>query len=256
MELLSPAFMMAALAAAIIGVAKGGFGGVGTTVTVPAMSLVMSPELALGVLLPVLMVADVISVASLWRECDWRAVVATLPGAVLGVIAGVWLLAVVDPAPIKIVIGVLSIVFAVYSLWRAMLGLLDSASVLGSDRLAPGFGFACGVTSTLAHAGGPPIHMYLLARGYSPLVFVATANVFMSLVNWMKVGPFLLIGTVTADTLRVSLKLLPVVAVFAVIGIWLAARISRGTFALMINVLMFAVGLQLLYMGVTEWIAA
>jgi len=57
-------------AAAIIGIAKGGFGGVGTVMAVPVMSPGPPPAAASGVLLPILMLADVVSVFSHRHDAD------------------------------------------------------------------------------------------------------------------------------------------------------------------------------------------
>lgn len=253
MELLTPAFLAAAVAAVVIGIAKGGFGGVGAFVSVAIMSLVTSPAVTLGVLLPVLMLADVISVSSLWKEFDRRAVWQAFPGAVIGVAVGTWLLASIDSASIKVVIGVISIVFAVHSLILVRLGRGGASGALGAPRLAPVFGLVSGATSALAHSGGPPIHMHYLARGFSPVVFVATSNVFMSLVNLLKLGPYLSIGMVNGSSLVYSLKLVPFVIAAAFAGIWMARRISRQRFALIVNVLMLVVGMKLLYDGMIGW---
>lgn len=252
MDLISPVFLSGVAAATIIGIGKGGFGGVGTVVAVPIMSLFMPPHFALGVLLPVLMLADLISVTCLWRHLDREAIVQALPGAIVGVIVGMWLLTSIDGAPAMVVIGCLSILFAAYSLMRALAGTLHSAGPLGSRRVAPWFGLACGVTSTLAHAGGPPIHIHLLGRGYTPIVFAATATVFMAVVNIVKLGPFLWVGTIDRETLLFSLKLVPIGAVAALVGVWVAHRISRNVFSLIVNILMFCVGVQLVYVGITD----
>lgn len=249
MEILTPVFLTAVIAAAVIGVSKGGFGGVGTVIAVPIMSLASSPATALGVLLPVLMLADLISVTSHWKSFDKRAVWQAVPGALVGVAAGTWLLASIDGAPIKVTIGVLSIAFALHSLWRTRGGQSSAAGPLGAPHLAPWFGLACGITSTLAHSGGPPIHMHYLARGFSPVAFVATSGVFMALVNLLKLGPYVWIGTVNLESLAFSLKLVPFVAAAAFGGVWMARRISRKGFSVVINLLMLVVGAKLLLDG-------
>lgn len=232
----------------IIGVAKGGFGGVGTVIAVPVMALTSPPAETLGVLLPVLMLADVIAVSSHRRSFDASMIRHALPGAVVGVIAGGFLLAVIDGAPIRIAIGLLSIVFAL----NAMRGSHAVAPSAWADnpRFAPVVGVAAGLTSTLAHAGGPPIHMHLLARGLSPVVFVATASVFMASLNLMKVVPYLLLGNVDGGTLSFSLALLPVVGAAAFFGVWLSRRIERRTFSRVMNGSMLVIGLKLVHDGV------
>lgn len=252
MDLSPPAFLAAAVAATIVGFAKGGFGGVGVVVAVPIMSLAMSPAEALGVLLPVLMLGDVIAVSGHRAAVDRAAIVAAVPGAALGVALGALLLALVDGAPITALIGLVAILFALHSLRGVGVagGIAGGATRLGDPRLAPFAGLVSGITSTLAHAGGPPIHIHLLARGYAPVVFVATASVFMAVVNLMKVLPYVLLGNFDLSTLAVSATLVPFAATAAFAGVRLARRIERRLFARAVNTLMLLVGAKLLADGV------
>lgn len=241
------AFLVAAVAAAIVGIAKGGFGGIGIVAAVPIMTLAMPPAEALGVLLPVLMLGDVIAVSSHRASVDRAAIVAAVPGAALGVALGALLLAVVDAAPITALIGLIAIVFALHSLRGG--ASAGGPTRLGDPRLAPLAGLLSGITSTLAHAGGPPIHIHLLSRGYAPLVFVATASVFMATVNLLKVLPYMLLGNIDASTLVFSAMLVPFAATAGWAGVRLARRIERRAFARAVNALMLLVGSKLLYDG-------
>ena len=240
--------MLAGGAAALaLGVAKGGFGGVGTIVAVPLTSLATSPERALGILLPLLLLADAISVWSHRASFDRAAVRQCVPGAALGVAAGGLLLAIVNGAWITVLIGALSVGFAIQSLAGA--GRPDGPSAIGSPRLAAPFGIASGLTSTLAHAGGPPIHIHFLSRGYAPVTFVATSAVFMACVNLMKLVPYAWVGSIELATLEVSALLVPAAALGSFAGVALARRLSRRAFSLIVNALMLGIGARLLWVG-------
>lgn len=243
----APLLLAGAVAALALGVAKGGFGGIGTIVAVPLVSLATSPERALGILLPLLLLADAISVASHRRSFDRHAVIQCLPGAALGVALGGLLLAVVNGAWITVLIGALSVGFALQSLAGA--GRPDGASAAGHPRLAVPFGIVSGLTSTLAHAGGPPIHIHFLSRGYAPVTFVATSAVFMAGVNLMKLVPYSWVGSFDAATLAVSALLVPAAAIGSFAGVALARRISRGAFSRTVNVAMLLIGARLLWTG-------
>ena len=214
---------------------------------VPLVSLAAAPERALAILLPLLLLADAISVAGHRRAFDRRAVLQCVPGAALGVAAGGLLLAVVNGAWITLLIGALSVAFALQSLAGA--GRPDAPNAAGDPRLALPFGIASGLTSTLAHAGGPPIHVHLLSRGYAPVTFVATSAVFMASVNLMKLVPYVWVGSFDASSLGVSALLLPAAAVGTFAGVALARRISRHAFSLAVNVAMLGIGARLLWSG-------
>src|SRR3546814_15591040 len=56
------------------------------------------------------------------------------------------------------------------------------------------FGFATGLTSQIAHAGGPPFQMWVTPRRLPHLVFIGTSSVLFALINWMKVPAYLALG--------------------------------------------------------------
>ncbi len=230
-----------ALAVAMLGLSKGGFGGAGTPVALPIMSLGLPPELALGAMLPILMTMDVISVSAHRKDLHGPTIKFALLGAVPGVVAGAFLVAFVSSAVIGGIVGVLAILFAVQSLAKLQLNTERLPDWAGGV-----FGGLAGLTSTLAHAGGPPIHAYLLSRSFEPKVFVATAVTFLACVNLLKVGPYLAIGALNAEALKIALFTSPLVVAATLVGVRVARLIPKSTFMLVVNVTLLAVGTKLI----------
>ena len=110
--------------------------------------------------LMILMAGDVLALWTLRGRWDRAVVLAMVPGAVLGVAAASLFLGGVDDRVVEVVLAVLSLVFVVYRLVEPR--LLADPPVPGR-RGALVAGLASGVTSTVAHAGGPPVAAYLLA---------------------------------------------------------------------------------------------
>lgn len=230
------------LAVAMLGVSKAGFGGVGTALALPLMSLGLPPEVALGVLLPLLLATDVVSIASHRKNMDLPAIAYALPGGIVGVGMGAFVIDFASPDMIAGAIGVLAIFFAI-------VGFLDrNPDVSGwPGWVGSLFGWLSGFTSTLAHAGGPPIHIYYLAKGYSPQVFVATSAGFMAGINLLKLGPYLFIGTLDWAAMKWALALAPVAVIAAYGGVYMARNVSKSAFKLAVNVLMVLAGVKLLF---------
>jgi uncharacterized membrane protein YfcA len=223
-------------AAFLIGLSKGGLGGgLGPFITV-LVAVVTGPSQAIGVLLPVLMTADVAAVWVHRRDWDRNLVRRLLPGAVIGIAATSLLLGNVDDRVVEWGLIVLSVAFAAYRLIEPRLRRMQL-------RVGPGLalvaGAASGFTSTIAHSGTPPIAVYLLAARTPPVTYVATTAVFFFVVNWLKVPGYLAAGLLDASVLRLApLALLLVPGVL--VGRWLVDRVEQQVFErIVIGLLLF-----------------
>src|SRR5512134_2753612 len=97
----------------MIGLAKGGFGGLGALLT-PLLALVLPVALAVGVLLPMLMVGDVFAVYMYWKEWDLDLVKRMLPAGIVGALAGTFLLSSIPPDGLRIALGVFVLIVVAY----------------------------------------------------------------------------------------------------------------------------------------------
>jgi len=229
------------LAVLILGIAKGGFGGVGAPVALPVMSLGLPVETAIGVLLPVLLTIDVVNVVNHRRNADYKTIGLALPGALQGVGLGAYLIYSVPSPVVGAGVGIIAILFALQALTRS------GGRSSGLPRwMAVPFGAASGFTSSLAHAGGPPIHIYLLSRGYEQLRFAGTANMFMASVNVLKVPAFFAVGTLSPTTLGIAAWLIPVAIVAAILGYYVAKLLPKEVFKYAVNGLMIVAGTKLI----------
>ena len=85
------------------------------------------------------------------------------------------------------------------------------ALALGADAIAAGA--AGGFTSFIAHAGGPPISIYLLRRPLDRTDFVATTVLLFAAINYVKLLPYGWLGQLSAENLATSLVLAPLAPV-------------------------------------------
>ena len=154
-------YLLAVPAVILLGLAKGGFSGMGA-LSLPMLLFAVDPVQAAAILLPILMVQDVVSVWAFRRTIDWAVIRAMLPGATLGIGIGYVYAASVSPAAVMAAVGAISILFGAYRLW-----------VERGDPPAPrhlpewsgqAFGVASGFTSQIAHAGAPPFQFWVLPR--------------------------------------------------------------------------------------------
>lgn len=242
------AFFAAAVPAVILaGLAKGGFAGLGL-LSVPLMALSVSPVTAGAIMLPLLIVQDVVSVWSYRREFDRRNLMTLAPGALLGVLAAYLLAAKVSDMAVGFAVGVISIGFAL----RRMLagGQIERRVRRPSWSGGTLWGFICGFTSMIAHAGGPPFQIYVMPQKLPPASFIGTGALFFAALNWVKVAPYIALGQFSSANLLASAALLPVAILSTFAGIWLIRRVPAERFYGIIYWLLLVVGAKLIWDGI------
>ncbi len=246
--LTDPTFYLVSIPAVLLyGIAKGGFGGAVAVLSVPLMSLAMPPTQAAAILLPILVVMDAVVVKTYWGVFDKRALQLLLPGALVGIVVGYFTADAMNEHYMRILIGLLSLVFGAQSL----AGLQSRASREHNAFSAGGFGTLAGFTSFSIHAGGPPFTMYLLPKQLSPLLFAGTAGIFFAVVNAVKLVPYYTLGQFTTDNLLYSLVLVPLAPLGVKVGHFLVQRSPSGFYYQVISFFLLVVGAKLLWEGVT-----
>ena len=241
-----PCFYVAAVSAVLIlGVAKGGLaGGIGL-VAVPLMSLTVEPARAAAILLPILMLMDVTALHAYWGQWDRRNLVTTAPGAVLGTALGLATFELLSPDDLRVMVGVIALVFALrWWLVREQGPARDAGFGRGSF-----WSTLAGFTSFSVHAGGPPLHIYLLSQRMDKTTFQATTVAFFFGINWLKLGPYAWLGQLDGSNLATSLVLAPLAPVGILIGTRLHHRIDDLLFFRVVYASLLVLGGKLIYDG-------
>lgn len=231
------------VAVLLTGISKSGFaGGVGV-VAVPLISLKASPTFAVAVMLPLLIVMDVFSLKAWWRQRVDRLLWVMFPPAVLGVGLGYVTYGWFDEALLKLLLGVFSVLFGLWGLFKPLRG-----------RVMPGWvgrlcGAIAGFTSFIAHAGGPPLNFYLLQCQLTKQQFLATAVVFLAIINLVKLVPYAMLGLLDMDNLTVALMLIPVAWLGVRLGLIIQKRIDGELFFRLILGFLILLGIRLIFDG-------
>jgi hypothetical protein len=259
-------FTALSLAALIIGIAKAGFGGGIAILAVPLTANALPAEVAVGVMLPILMVGDVISAYMHRGQWSWKHLGPLLIGAMVGIAIGtavlVWFKAIDAPAAeaaqaashvssltiaLNIAVGGLCLLFVAAQMFRLFGGKLPhipqgAAGGIGSGAMA-------GTVSTIAHSAGPVITIYLLEQKLSKASFVATMVMFFLILNVAKVPSYLALGLVNGRTLGQSAAFALLVPVGAAAGLWMHKRVAEKPFTVIMYLAAAAAGARMLYKG-------
>ena len=240
-------YALAVPAVILLGLAKGGFSGIGM-VSTPLMALWMPPLEAAAILLPIMLAQDA---AALWvyrKEWSPRILLIVMPGALIGIGLAWAFAAYVSDAVIRILIGVVTVAFVTYY-WFAGQAKprTDKSPAVTSGVIS---GICAGFTSTLCQAGGPPFHIYVLSQKVTKMSFVGTTAVFFAAVNALKVVPYFALGQFSHTGLATSALLLPFAMATNMLGFWVVRITPQELFYKITMVLMALISVELIRAGV------
>jgi uncharacterized membrane protein YfcA len=197
---------------------KGAFGGGFSIVGIPLLSIVMDPITAGGLLAPLFIAMDLFALLY-WKSSTWSKpdLALLLPGLVIGIAFGYLVFRFLDHRAIAIVMAVTTLIFV--GLWFAGGGEVTIRPRSTPKAIAAGL--ASGVTTMVAHSGGPPLAMYLLPLGLSKEIYAGTTSLFFTVGNATKAVPWLLLVRPTAGVWElIAICLLAIPA-----GVWLGWRL-------------------------------
>lgn len=243
-------FALAIPAAFIAGFAKGGFGGGAAFVATAILALFLEPAVALGIMLPLLMLVDLFTLRPFWKQWDLPSAQALIIGGVPGVVLGALLYQYTNPDVLRVLIGVISIGFVVFQMARSsgVLQIKDRAFSWRSGLIA---GTMAGFTSFVSHAGGPPAAMFLLSQGMNKTRYQATTVLAFWVINAMKAIPYGFLGVFTWETLKADLFMAPAALIGCAAGVYAHRIMPDKWFFIVTYVLLLGTGTKLIFDGVT-----
>jgi uncharacterized membrane protein YfcA len=242
-----PLFYAAAVPAILLmGVSKGGFGSGAGLFATPLMALTVPIPQAAAIMLPILIAMDITGLWAYRGRYSRENLKLILAGGIVGIAIGALTFRYLSDAWIRVILGAMSIAFV------AQRYLVRASSGTPAPRsTAKGFFWsaAAGVTSTIAHAGGPPLSIYLLPQRLEKSVLVGTTVVFFAAVNLVKLVPYAWLGLFDTRNLWTSAVLIPLAPVGIFLGVKLMRRLSEALFYRVCYSLLLVVGAKLLWDG-------
>jgi hypothetical protein len=240
------------LAIIIQGISKSGFAGGAGILSLPLMMLVMPVDKVAATLLPLLILCDLNAIYHHRTNKVWKPLLAIYLPSIIGIVLGAavwWWIGregVEAWGPrVKQFVGVIALVFAAYVIAKeSALSWIDHLHP--GRKAAFGMGIAAGFTSTIAHAAGPIVSLYLFAQGLGKSLFVGTVAWTFTLINLTKLPFYIGIGLIQADVLLFDLYLVPLIPLGSFLGHWMHHRVSESTFNRVIVVLTILAGIQLI----------
>lgn len=196
---------------------KTGLSGAGLMV-VPLMAGIFGGRESVGIVLPMLIVADVFAVTYYHRHANWNYVIKLVPWALAGIIAGLIFGNNINDDTFKEAIAVLVIVGIALMIWQD----LRRKKINIPDKLwfAALLGILGGFTSMVGNAAGPIFALYLLSMRLPKNNFIGTGAWFFFILNLMKIPFHIFVWkTVQWESLALDLISVPAIVLGAYIGV-------------------------------------
>ena len=238
------AFWLAAvLASVLVGMGKGGVPIV-AMLSVPLMSLVMSPVMAAGLLLPIYVVSDLFGLYAYRHAWDRRVLLILMPATAIGVGLGWATASVVSEDLVSGIVGVIGAAFAANLLLRR-----NGEPEASEAKLAPGlfWGALTGFTSFVSHAGAPPFQVYVMPLGLSKAVFAGTSTILFAWVNAIKLIPYWALGQFTPGNLKVAAALMLPAALAVFAGVRLVRLLPERLFFQLVTWALLLLSVKLIW---------
>jgi uncharacterized membrane protein YfcA len=237
-------YFYAAIGVVLFGISKGGFAGPIAILSIPIMAVAMSPITAAAILLPVLLVMDIAAMYIYWNKWDLKNIKIILPSAMIGILIGSLTFSFTTEDSIKIIIGLIAIIFIILSLFQQNNNLIKPTKKKGIL-----WSIIAGYTSFIIHSGGTPINFFLLPQKLDKTVYVATMTFTFFIINILKLLPYYYLDQLVYSNLKVSLILLPLAPISIYLGYYLHKRVNEKKFYLLIYFFLGVGGIKLISDG-------
>lgn len=217
----------------LVGMAKTGVQGT-TMIAVPMLAILFGGKASTGVMLPILIFADVFGVRHYHRHAKWQHLKKLLPPAFAGVIIGTLAGSYVNDTVFLKVMAAILFLTLLNMIWREKreIEIPDSAVFVAVIGIAGGF------TTMVGNLAGSVMAIYLLAMRFPKNQFIGTAAWFFLIINLFKVPFHVLVWkTITLESVLLDLLLIPAIAIGAYIGIKITRSVPEKDYRIFVIVM-------------------
>jgi len=208
----------------LLGMAKSGIKGIGIII-VMILAFVFGEKASTGVLLPLLISADIFAVIYYHRHAQWSFIKKLIPWMILGVLVGVLTGNYITEELFKkimaiIIIGSVGIMF--YFENKKLLNIPNNFLFSSSS------GFLAGFTTMIGNLAGPISNIYFLAMRLPKNEFIGTAAWLFFIINIFKFPFHVFVWkTINKETLVLNSIMIPIMIIGFFIGVRIVKLISN-----------------------------
>ncbi|MCK6578611.1 MAG: sulfite exporter TauE/SafE family protein [Anaerolineae bacterium] len=210
-------------------------------VAMPFLTSLIAPVEASTLMAITAVPLQIIILRRYWHALEARSLWRLILGAVVGIPVGVLAIARLDEQIILFILGIVLVVYSLYSMARFRLPPVES------PRWGYLFGLASGLLSGAFNTGGPPLVVYGTAREWRPDVFRANLQMLLMVNSTVVIIAHLIAGHMTEAVLSYYVVTLPVVFIGTALGFRISSRVNESVFRRIVLVLLLLIGIRLLF---------
>ena len=237
-------WLVAICGAIFIGLSKTGIPGVGIF-SVALFTLVYPTADSPGLVLPLLIAADIVAVKAYHRHAQWKHLWRLFPWAAAGIVVGYLTMEVLKDTAVTKIIGATLLLMVGLHLWRKRTS--EEEAIPKGMVFSGTMGLSAGFTTMVANAAGPIMTLYLLAMRLPKLEFIGTGAWYFFILNSFKVPFQADLGNINVRSLFIDGVLLPFVLAGALWGKNLLPRLNQDLFENLSLLFAFIAGLKSLF---------
>ena len=237
-------FALVLTVALCTGMSKTGVHGAGM-LAVPLLANVFGGQLSSGIMLPMLVMADVFGVWYYHRHASWKHLKILFPWAAMGVVLGTVIGKYIDDTIFMIIMAIIILISLVVMIW---LEKGHKNDIPHQKTFAATSGILGGFTSMVGNLAGTVMAVYLLSMRLPKNAFIGTTAWFFLVINWFKV-PFHIFSwhTINVNTVLFDLVTLPVIILGALLGIQIVKKLSENTYRWFIIIMTIVAAVFMLF---------
>jgi uncharacterized protein len=173
-------------------------------------------------------------------EWNWRTITPLIIGSLVGIPLGFYVAVLLDKETFMLLLGIITISYALYSLSGLTMPELK-------QRWGLGFGFFSGLFHAAYNLGGSPLVIYGLSQRWKPTLFKCNIAIMFFVMGIFIVAGHFQQGNITTEVLQNVALMTPTMFIAMFAGFSLDRFIKPKPFRIAVSLLLVIVGLRLIF---------
>lgn len=206
-------------------------------VSVPVMMVFFPPKLVIPIIIVHAILVSMIVLFEARKWLDLKRIWPLMLAGIVGMPFGTYLLLVLDVNIIKMIVGVIVVLFALALLkgWK---------KEVKNEKLAfAPIGFISGLLQGSTSMSGPPVILFFSNQGASKQVFRANLIAYFLVLGLATIPVYFVSGLMTSEVIRYIVMLLPAMIVGTAVGIKLSHKVEEEVFRKIVLIIVTIIGL-------------